>query len=66
MKKIWNSRTNKYEDMSGEIKDFLSELDALCKKHDLSISHEDKGGAFELQKYSSANMAWLKNTHKDF
>jgi len=44
MKKIWNSKTNKYEEMPNEIKNFLDELDTLCKKHNLSISHEDKGG----------------------
>lgn len=40
---------------------FLEEIEAICKKYDLSISHQDSQGAFIIEKYSDFNMDWLKD-----
>lgn len=40
---------------------FLEEIEAICKKYDLSISHQDLQGAFIIEKYSDSNMEWLKD-----
>ncbi len=43
-------------------KQFLNELAQLYKKYNVSISHEDKHGSFQLDKYDSYNVAWLTDS----
>jgi len=38
---------------------FLAELVAVCRKHNLSVSHEDYQGGFEVAAFSEKNVAWL-------
>ena len=38
----------------------MAEIEAICKKYDLSISHEDSQGAFEIEIYKQGNIDWLK------
>lgn len=38
---------------------FLKEIDDICKKYNLSISHEDEHGAFVLEKYDDLLAKWL-------
>lgn len=42
-----------------EIDAFLAEIDAVCRRHNLSISHEDHHGAFEIINYSPKAAEWL-------
>lgn len=37
---------------------FFDEYEALCKKHNLSLGHEDQHGAFILAPYSEDNLGW--------
>ena len=46
-----------------QVKDFIDEVIAAYKKHGLSISHEDTQGAFVIQKFSEANVSWLRAAH---
>lgn len=41
------------------IKDFLEDVVSLCKKHNLTISHEDGHGAFIIEEYDKFNLEWL-------
>ncbi|MEE1301719.1 MAG: hypothetical protein UHD64_02960 [Bacteroidales bacterium] len=43
---------------------FLEDIDMVCKKHNLSISHEDYMGAFLIEEYSEENIHWLFNARK--
>ena len=38
---------------------FLSELVAVCRRHGLSLGHEDSQGAFVIHEYSDDNIDWL-------
>lgn len=38
---------------------FLDDIIGVCKKHELSIAHEDGHGAFLVEKFSEANTKWL-------
>ena len=42
-------------------KDFLAEIEKVCKAHNISISHEDCHGAFILCPYDDEYMNWLKD-----
>jgi len=43
------------------IDDFLDDIVAICVKHNLTISHEDHGGAFVVEKFNSNNIKWIKD-----
>lgn len=47
--------------MDEKIKSFLDEIEKLCKKYELSISHEDSGGSFIVEGYDDYNIEWLRS-----
>lgn len=48
--------------MDEKIKSFLDEIEKLCKKYELSISHEDLGyGDFIIEDYDEYNIEWLRS-----
>jgi hypothetical protein len=46
--------------------DFFNEIDAVCKKYNLSISHQDGHGAFEIEAYEEFYMNWLRHAHINY
>lgn len=40
-------------------KDFLDDLLRLMLKHNISLSHEDSGGAFVLRKFNRLDTLWV-------
>lgn len=49
-----------------EMRDFIFEIIGVYNKYGLSISHEDKGGSFTIQKFDRGNVEWLKDAYKDY
>lgn len=41
--------------------DFVVDIIDVCKKHRLSIAHEDIGGAFIIEHYKEDNIEWFKD-----
>ncbi len=39
---------------------FLHEIETVCRRHELSIVHEDRHGGFEIESFDEANIEWLK------
>ena len=47
-----------------EIDAFIEDVLAVCRKHGMSIGHEDSHGAFEIVRRLDAECAdWLRNAH---
>ena len=44
-------------------KAFLADVEALMRKHNVSISHEDGHGAFVLEDFDESNLEWLRAAH---
>ena len=59
----WNCKTNKFIETPEKQIKFIEEIETICKKYNLSISHEDGHGAFEIDKFSQDNIDWLKSAH---
>ena len=59
--KSWDINKMKYIKTPEKVINFLNEIDNICEKYNLSISHEDMHGAFILEKYDEHNIKWLKN-----
>lgn len=45
--------------MNTKINIFLLEIIEVCKKHGFSISHEDSGGSFLIEKFNEIDTKWL-------
>jgi len=48
---------------STTVDQFLEEVAAVCRKHRLSIAHEDCGGAFIVAEFDESNIDWLMAAH---
>lgn len=64
MKTVWDRTKLCRVDMPKEMEDFLNDIKMICKKHNLSISHEDYHGAFLIEEYDEDNIKWLFNAGK--
>ena len=62
-KENWHITKGEFVKQSDKIAEFLKNIENLCKKYDISISHEDNHGAFILEEYDETNIKWLKNSH---
>jgi hypothetical protein len=60
--KRWINRLNDDAEVPA-IDAFLADVEAVCRKHGFSLSHEDGQGAFEVEEFSESNIAWLKDAH---
>lgn len=58
----WNVKAGRNIETT-EIDDFIAEILEVCKKHGLSISHEDGHGAFEIERYCEGNANSLRYAH---
>lgn len=43
-----------------KVEEFLKEIEEVCRKYNMSISHEDGHGAFIIEKFDEFNIKWLK------
>jgi len=43
-----------------KVEEFLKEIEEVCKKHNMSISHEDHQGAFIIEEFKDKNIKQLK------
>ena len=48
------------------LKNNFDEINKVCLKHNLSISHEDGHGSFEIEKYDENNIKWLEGASKNY
>ena len=42
---------------------FLAEIERVCRRHGMSIGHEDGEGAFEVRAYDPELAQWLGNAN---
>lgn len=59
--KSWDIIKSEEIETPKEVINFLNEIENICKKYNLSISHEDGHGGFIIEKYDSYNIKWLKD-----
>ena len=59
--KSWSIIKSEDIETPEEVINFLNEIDNICKKYNFSISHEDRHGAFIIERYDNFNINWLKN-----
>ena len=47
--------------MKQNIEGFLKDYNDICKKHNVSLAHEDCHGAFIIQEYDEENIEWVES-----
>jgi hypothetical protein len=50
---------------SPEMVRFLDEIESVCIKHGMSISHQDSHGRFIIEGYKQENIDWLKDASEE-
>jgi hypothetical protein len=48
-----------------DLEEFTDAIIAVCKKYNLSISHEDRQGAFQIVKYNEYYTDWFRHASDD-
>src|ERR1035437_6239624 len=51
----------KFKESSYRDRDFMEALVDVCKRHGMSLAHEDTQGGFIIEKYNEKNIEWLKH-----
>lgn len=62
MTERWSNRLEKRVEVPA-IDAFLDDIEAVYRRHGLSISHEDFQGAFEIELFNLHDLEWLRNAH---
>lgn len=57
----WNVKTKKFIPTPEKQIKFVEEIESICKKYELSISHEDSQGSFIIDKFNQYNIKWLQS-----
>lgn len=65
-KPTWDCKKHAFIETPREMQAFLNEIVEVCKRHGLSISHEDYHGAFIIERYCEDNIEWLTSAHKNY
>ena len=66
MIRVWDRTIGDMREMPVEMYNFLKDIKLVCKKYNLSISHEDYNGVFLIEKYSEENIDWLLGASKNY
>lgn len=65
-KKVWDIFVGDDVEMPAEMEAFLDDIVAVCRKHRLSIAHEDIQGGFVVEPLKGGNIAWITNAAKRY
>jgi len=61
--KNWDRKTGKNVTPPKRVTTFLEDLEKLCRIHNVSISHEDTHGSFELEEFDEHNIQWINRAN---
>lgn len=65
-KKVWDVYLGDLVEMPEEMQDFLADIEAVCRKHGLSIAHEDEQGGFIVETLKEDNLNWVSGAAKRY
>ncbi|MGG2091283.1 hypothetical protein AB1283_00770 [Bacillus sp. S13(2024)] len=66
MRNTWDEKLSDHIETPIEMINFFNDIEEVCKKHNMSISHEDYHGGFIIEEYNEKNIEWLKNASKQY
>lgn len=66
MEKVWDKIHEDYVETPPVMQAFLADLEAVCRKHNLCIGHEDPQGSFDVRALTEADLRILTGADKNF
>ncbi len=54
-----------YDDFCPNVDAFLEEILGVCRRHGMSISHEDFNGSFVVTRFNNRDAEWLNAANVD-
>lgn len=57
----WDKIARTHLDSPQAVEDFLDEYEALCRKHELCLGHEDDQGSFIVGRLNNNWIRWARN-----
>ena len=57
----WDKIARKNVESPAVVEAFLDEYEALCRKHELCLSHEDGHGSFIIERLRNSQIKWVRN-----
>lgn len=64
--KTWDKIKRERINTPKKMKLFFKEIEEVCLKYNLSISHEDSHGGFIVEEYNQYNIDWLSCASKNY
>ncbi|WP_442636565.1 hypothetical protein [Rossellomorea marisflavi] len=58
-KLTWSMSDQKFIKTPDDIVEFFKEFEKLCRKHDITLSHEDGQGGFEIEHFDEDTLKWI-------
>lgn len=65
-RKVWDVFVGDEVEMPVEMQDFLADIEAVCRKHGLSLAHEDVQGGFIVETLKEDNLNWVSGAAKRY
>jgi len=59
----WSKRVGGEID-TPKVDEFLKDIEEVCQRHSMTISHEDGHGAFIIEPFNEDNIKWLHDAHE--
>lgn len=63
---VWDDLIQEEVEAPEDMKAFLDDIEAVCRKHGFTIGHEDEHGGFKIHLLSESNIRWLKSASKSY
>jgi len=64
--KVWDVYMGDLVEMPEEMQAFLADIETVCRKHGLSLAHEDEHGGFIVEELKERNLRWVAGAAKHY
>lgn len=64
--KVWDVYVDDLVEMPEEMQAFLTDIETVCRKHGLSLAHEDEHGGFLVEELKERNLRWVAGAAKRY
>jgi hypothetical protein len=58
-KLTWSTSKQEFIETPDDMIGFFKEFEALCRKHKVTLSHEDGQGGFEIEHFDEDTLKWI-------
>ena len=60
MTRRWDNNTGREVESPAKVEAFLDELEALYRRHGMTLGHDDSHGVFHIEPLDESNIEWVR------